>query len=92
MLREIVHRHVARGDTVDVICGSADDCREAWAREFPERVRISSFRAPVDRNGPLSARVLNSARLLVSGLAAILWPGRIDLLYLFTYPPVLPGR
>ena len=91
MLREIVHRHVARGDTVDVICGSADDCREAWAREFPERVRISSFRAPVDRNGPLFVRVLNSARLLVRGLAALLWPGRLDLLYLFTYPPGFAG-
>ena len=91
MLREIVHRHVVRGDTVDVICGAADDCREAWAREFPERVRISSFRAPVDRNGPLSGRVLNSARLLLRGLGALLWPGRIDLLYLFTYPPGFAG-
>jgi Glycosyl transferase 4-like domain len=91
MLREIVHRHVARGDTVEVVCGSADDCREAWAREFPERVRISSFRAPVDRNGPLFVRVLNSARLLVQGLGALLRPGRIDLLYLFTYPPGFAG-
>ena len=91
MLREIVHRHVARGDSVDVICGSADDCREAWAREFPERVRVSSFRAPVDRNGPLIGRVLNSARLLLRGLGALLWPRRIDLLYLFTYPPGFAG-
>jgi len=91
MLREIVRRHVARGDTVDVICGSADDCREAWAREFPERVRIGSFRAPVDRNGPLSGRVINSARLLLRGLAALVKPGRIDLLYLFTYPPGFAG-
>jgi glycosyltransferase involved in cell wall biosynthesis len=91
MLREIVHRHVARGDTIDVICGSADDCQEAWAREFPERVQVRSFRAPVDRNGPLSVRVLNSGRLLVRGLAALLWPGRIDLLYLFTYPPGFAG-
>ncbi len=91
MLREIVHRHVARGDTVDIICGSADDCREAWKREFPERVRVRSFRAPVDRNGPLSGRVLNSARLLVRGLAALLTPRSIDLLYLFTYPPGFAG-
>jgi glycosyltransferase involved in cell wall biosynthesis len=91
MLREIVHRHVARGDTVDVICGSADDCREVWAREFPERVRVRSFRAPVDRNGPLFVRVLNSARLLFRGLGALLWPSRIDLLYLFTYPPGFAG-
>jgi len=91
MLREIVHRHVARGDSVDVICGSADDCREAWAREFPERVRVRSFRAPVDRNGPLIGRVLNSARLLLRGLGALLWPRRIDLLYLFTYPPGFAG-
>lgn len=91
MLREIVHRHVARGDTVDVICGSADDCREAWAREFPERVRISSFPARVDRNGPLFVRVLNSASLLFRGLAALLTPRRIDLLYLFTYPPGFAG-
>lgn len=91
MLREIVHRHVARGDTVDVICGSADDCRDAWAREFPERVRVRSFRAPVDRNGPLFVRVLNSARLLLRGLAALLTPRRIDLLYLFTYPPGFAG-
>jgi glycosyltransferase involved in cell wall biosynthesis len=91
MLREIVHRHVARGDSVDVICGAADNCREAWAREFPERVRVRSFRAPVDRNGPLSGRVLNSARLLVRGLAALVAPRRIDLLYLFTYPPGFAG-
>jgi len=91
MLREIVHRHVARGDSVDVICGSADDCREAWAREFPERVGVSSFRAPVDRNGPLIVRVLNTARLLLRGLGALLWPRRIDLLYLFTYPPGFAG-
>ena len=91
MLREIVHRHVARGDSVDVICGSADDCGEAWAREFPERVSVSSFRAPVDRNGPLVVRVLNTARLLLRGLGALLWPGRIDLLYLFTYPPGFAG-
>jgi len=91
MLREIVHRHVARGDSVDVICGAADDCLEAWNKEFPERVRVSSFRAPVDRNGPLIGRVLNSARLLLRGLGALLWPGRIDLLYLFTYPPGFAG-
>lgn len=91
MLREIVHRHVARGDTVDVICGSADDCREVWAREFPERVSVRSFRAPVDRNGPLLGRVLNSARLLLRGLETLLWPRRIDLLYLFTYPPGFAG-
>ena len=91
MLREIVHRHVARGDTVDVVCGSADDCRAAWASEFPERVRIRSFRAPVDRNGPLSGRVINSARLLLRGLGTLLKPGRIDLLYLFTYPPGFAG-
>ena len=91
MLREIVHRHVARGDAVDVICGSADDCREAWAREFPERVSVSSFQAPVDRNGPLLGRVLNSARLLLRGLGTLLWPRRIDLLYLFTYPPGFAG-
>lgn len=91
MLREIVHRHVDRGDTVDVVCGASDDCRAAWAGEFPERVRVHSFRAPVDRNGPLSGRVLNSARLLISGLGTLLTPGRIDLLYLFTYPPGFAG-
>ena len=91
MLREIVHRHVARGDSVDVYCGAADDCLEAWNKEFPERVRVSSFRAPVDRNGPLVGRVLNSARLLLRGLGALLWPRRIDLLYLFTYPPGFAG-
>lgn len=91
MLREIVHRHVDRGDTVDVVCGASDDCRAAWAREFPERVRVRSFRAPVDRNGPISGRVINSARLLLHGLGRLLTPGRIDLLYLFTYPPGFAG-
>lgn len=91
MLRGIVHRHVDRGDTVEVVCGSADDCREAWSREFPIGVRIESFHAPVDRNGPLSARVFNSARLLLCGLAALAKPRRIDLLYLFTYPPGFAG-
>lgn len=91
MLREIVHRHVDRGDTVDVVCGASDDCHAAWAHEFPERVRVRSFQAPVDRLGTLSGRVLNSARLLLHGLGTLLTPGRIDLLYLFTYPPGFAG-
>lgn len=91
MLRELVHWHVARGDTVQIVCGSQDDCRATWASEFPEGVRIEAFRADVDRNGTLTARVRNSLRLLWRGAAALLAPGRIDVLYLFTYPPGFAG-
>lgn len=91
MLRDLVHWHASRGDSVQVVCGSHDDCRERWASEFPDRVRIDAFRAGVDRDGPFLGRVVNSARMLFHGMATLLAPRRIDLLYLFTYPPGFAG-
>lgn len=91
MLREVVKMHVARGDTVQVVCGSADDCRKLWADEFPERVQFTCFRARIDRDGPLWRRAVNSVRLLALGAGAILTPRPIGLIYLFAYPPGFAG-
>jgi len=91
MLREVVKMHLDRGDTVRVVCGSADDCRQRWAQEFPEGVRFSWFRAAIDRDGSMWKRAVNSARLLALGVSAVLTPSRIDLVYLFAYPPGFAG-
>lgn len=91
MLREVVKMHLARGDTVRVVCGSADDCRQRWAQEFPEGVRFTWFRAPIDRDGSMWRRAVNSVKLLALGVSAVLVPSRIGLIYLFAYPPGFAG-
>lgn len=91
MLREVVKMHLARGDTVRVVCGSADDCRARWAEEFPHGVQFTWFRASIDRDGSLWMRMVNSVRLLALGVGAILTPHRLDLVYLFAYPPGFAG-
>jgi hypothetical protein len=91
MLREVVKMHLARGDTVRVICGSADDCRRRWAEEFPEGVQFTWFRAGIDRDGPMWMRAVNSVRLLGLATAAILAPRPLGLVYLFAYPPGFAG-
>ena len=91
MLREVVKMHLARGDTVRVVCGSAEDCRQRWAEEFPQGVEFTWFRAGIDRDGSLWRRAVNSARLLALGASAVLTPSPIGLVYLFAYPPGFAG-
>jgi hypothetical protein len=91
MLREVVKMHLDRGDTVRVVCGSADDCRQRWAEEFPEGVQFTWFRAAIDREGSMWRRAVNSARLLALGVSAVLKPSPLGVVYLFAYPPGFAG-
>lgn len=91
MLREVVKMHLARGDQVRVVCGSAEDCQARWAEEFPVGVRFTWFRAAIDRDGPLWMRMVNCARLLTLGVAALLPPRSLALVYVFAYPPGVAG-
>ncbi len=89
MLREIVHLHLARGDTVRVVAGLSDEAHADYGKEFGGNCRVFTFRAPIDRRGSLLRRVLNNTRLLICALRNAGFGGRWDVVYTVSYPPLL---
>lgn len=87
MLRNIVHIHVNAGHLVEVVCGSTNDNRAVWAKEFGNNVKVTSFDANIDRELSTSGRLFNCSRLALHGLKAIFFGGKRELVYLVSYPP-----
>ena len=89
MLRDLVHLHHDRGDTVRVVAGASDDFSAQHEAEFPEHFQSFTFRAGLDRDGGIPRRIAISFRLLVCCLRHVLFGKKWDLLYTLSYPPLL---
>jgi glycosyltransferase involved in cell wall biosynthesis len=93
VLRDLVEWHVKRGDEVTVFSAEAVDPsgsteRHRWS--LANDVELVELKLPIDRGGSAIRRAIHTARYTF-GLYRLLAKQQYDLVYVASYPPLLPA-
>lgn len=88
MLKDVVHMHLERGDSVGVVTGARAEHNKSWNDEFGDSVHIKAFYADIDRNVSYIQRTINLVRLYFLSFGKII-SDKPEVVYTVSYPPLL---